>query len=97
MNNLQVRFKDLSRRAKKVNRSLARNGNEFLLKIPVSQDAPIQKYTDLDKLEEVILGLEVESHLCDQREQVCEFQCFEIGGPWISENPFCPIHGSGGK
>ena len=26
----------------------------------------------------------------------CGFQCFEIGGPWIAENPDCPIHGSDG-
>ena len=23
----------------------------------------------------------------------CEYQCYEIGGPWIAENPNCPIHG----
>ena len=23
----------------------------------------------------------------------CSNRCFEIGGPWISEDPNCPIHG----
>lgn len=23
----------------------------------------------------------------------CGYQCHEIGGPWIAENPDCPIHG----
>jgi hypothetical protein len=23
----------------------------------------------------------------------CEYQCHEIGGPWIAENPDCPVHG----
>jgi hypothetical protein len=23
----------------------------------------------------------------------CGYQCHEIGGPWISENPECPVHG----
>lgn len=22
----------------------------------------------------------------------CEYQCYEIGGPWIAENPNCPVH-----
>lgn len=22
----------------------------------------------------------------------CGYQCHEIGGPWIAENPDCPIH-----
>ena len=24
----------------------------------------------------------------------CGNHCYEIGGPWISENPDCPIHGT---
>lgn len=24
----------------------------------------------------------------------CDYQCHEIGGPWIAENPDCPIHGT---
>ena len=23
----------------------------------------------------------------------CAYQCYEIGGPWIAENPLCPVHG----
>lgn len=23
----------------------------------------------------------------------CEYQCYEKGGPWIAENPDCPVHG----
>lgn len=23
----------------------------------------------------------------------CAYQCHEIGGPWIAENPDCPTHG----
>ena len=23
----------------------------------------------------------------------CEYECYKIGGPWIAENPNCPIHG----
>ena len=23
----------------------------------------------------------------------CEYQCYEVGGPWIAENPYCPVHG----
>lgn len=23
----------------------------------------------------------------------CGYQCYEIGGPWIAENPNCPVHG----
>lgn len=23
----------------------------------------------------------------------CEYQCYEVGGPWIAENPDCPVHG----
>lgn len=23
----------------------------------------------------------------------CGFECHTIGGPWIAENPSCPIHG----
>ena len=22
----------------------------------------------------------------------CGYQCHEVGGPWIAENPDCPIH-----
>jgi len=25
---------------------------------------------------------------------MCQHQCYEIGGPWIAENPDCPEHGS---
>ena len=24
----------------------------------------------------------------------CGYECFLIGGPWIAENPNCPVHGS---
>lgn len=24
---------------------------------------------------------------------LCEYECYLIGGPWISENPDCPKHG----
>lgn len=24
---------------------------------------------------------------------LCNHECFVIGGPWIAENPSCPIHG----
>lgn len=24
---------------------------------------------------------------------LCEYECYLIGGPWISENPNCPTHG----
>lgn len=27
----------------------------------------------------------------------CGYECHMIGGPWIAENPHCPIHGSFGK
>lgn len=27
----------------------------------------------------------------------CAYHCHEIGGPFIAENPECPIHGSGGN
>lgn len=23
----------------------------------------------------------------------CGYQCHQVGGPWIAENPDCPIHG----
>ena len=26
----------------------------------------------------------------------CGYRCHEIGGPYIAENPDCPIHGAGG-
>lgn len=26
----------------------------------------------------------------------CAFHCHEIGGPFIAENPECPIHGADG-
>lgn len=25
----------------------------------------------------------------------CEWDCYMVGGPWISENPNCPRHGVG--
>lgn len=24
---------------------------------------------------------------------MCPWQCYEIGGPWITVNPSCPFHG----
>lgn len=24
---------------------------------------------------------------------MCEYECYRIAGPWIAENPDCPIHG----
>ena len=27
----------------------------------------------------------------------CAYQCYEIGGPWIAENPDCPEHGRAGQ
>jgi hypothetical protein len=24
---------------------------------------------------------------------LCEYECYQIGGPWIAENPRCPVHG----
>lgn len=24
---------------------------------------------------------------------LCDHECYMIGGPWIAENPNCPIHG----
>ena len=24
----------------------------------------------------------------------CGYECYQVGGPWIAENPACPIHGS---
>ena len=26
---------------------------------------------------------------------MCPWRCYEIGGPWIAENPDCPFHGRG--
>jgi len=23
----------------------------------------------------------------------CGYECYQVGGPWIAENPACPIHG----
>lgn len=94
MNDVQARFKALAKRAKKVDRALIRNGNDFVIKIPISSDSLTQKYDSLDKVEEIILGLEEDQKLLLQNNENCEFQCFEIGGPWIAENPFCPIHGA---
>jgi hypothetical protein len=25
---------------------------------------------------------------------LCEYECHQVGGPWIAENPACPIHGT---
>lgn len=25
----------------------------------------------------------------------CKHGCFDIGGPWIAEDPDCPVHGVG--
>ncbi len=24
----------------------------------------------------------------------CGYECHQVGGPWIAENPACPIHGA---
>ena len=24
---------------------------------------------------------------------MCNYECHQIGGPWIAENPDCPVHG----
>lgn len=24
----------------------------------------------------------------------CNYECHQVGGPWIAENPACPIHGA---
>lgn len=24
----------------------------------------------------------------------CDYECYQIGGPWIAENPACPVHGA---
>lgn len=24
----------------------------------------------------------------------CGYECYQIGGPWIAENPNCPVHGA---
>ncbi len=24
----------------------------------------------------------------------CDYECYQIGGPWIAENPNCPVHGA---
>ena len=28
---------------------------------------------------------------------MCGHECYTVGGPWISENPDCPIHGAWSK
>lgn len=28
---------------------------------------------------------------------LCAYECHQIGGPWIAENPSCPEHGAWGK
>lgn len=28
---------------------------------------------------------------------LCAYHCHEVGGPFISENPECPIHGAEGR
>ena len=25
---------------------------------------------------------------------LCDYECYQIGGPWIAENPACPVHGT---
>lgn len=25
---------------------------------------------------------------------LCAYECYQVGGPWIAENPSCPVHGS---
>jgi hypothetical protein len=27
----------------------------------------------------------------------CGYECYKVGGPWIAENPACPIHGADGQ
>ena len=27
----------------------------------------------------------------------CGYECHQVGGPWIAENPACPIHGIDGQ
>ncbi len=27
----------------------------------------------------------------------CGHECYRVGGPWIAENPACPIHGADGQ
>jgi hypothetical protein len=27
----------------------------------------------------------------------CGYECHQVGGPWIAENPACPIHGADGQ
>jgi hypothetical protein len=27
---------------------------------------------------------------------MCAYECHQIGGPWIAENPECPIHSNNG-
>ncbi len=27
----------------------------------------------------------------------CGYECHQVGGPWIAENPACPIHGPDGQ
>ncbi len=24
----------------------------------------------------------------------CGYECYQVGGPWIAENPHCPVHGT---
>ena len=24
----------------------------------------------------------------------CGHECYRVGGPWIAENPHCPVHGA---
>jgi len=24
----------------------------------------------------------------------CGYECYQVGGPWIAENPACPVHGA---
>ncbi len=28
---------------------------------------------------------------------MCNYECHQIGGPWIAENPDCPIHSNYGR
>lgn len=29
----------------------------------------------------------------DTDEMLCEHECHMVGGPWVAENPSCPLHG----
>ena len=48
------------------------------------------------------IGLRFPSLPCHRKKSMpyfapmnCPWHCHQIGGPWISEDPSCPFHGSG--